>query len=87
MAREWRRICCAGRLKAALGAVPRIPRILSLLTRRKPMPTLTNRAGLLALFLALVAAPLAAQEPNRNVRFGLPSPAKADPAQREDSRL
>jgi endonuclease G len=37
---------------------------------------------LLALFLA--AAPLAAQEPNRNVRFGMPSPAKADPRQRED---
>lgn len=48
------------------------------------MPTLTNRAGLLALLFALVISPLSAQEPNRNIRFGLPSPAKADPAQRED---
>ena len=37
---------------------------------------------LLALLLAVW--PLAAQEPNRNARFGLPSPAKADPRQRED---
>src|SRR6478735_2877977 len=37
---------------------------------------------LLALFLA--ASALSAEEPNRNVRFGLPSPAKADPKQRED---
>jgi endonuclease G len=39
-------------------------------------------------FLALLlsVAPLAAQEPalGPNVRFGLPSPAKADPKQRED---
>src|SRR5436305_8529020 len=28
--------------------------------------------------------PLAAQELNRNVRFGLPSPAQADPRQRTD---
>ncbi len=38
--------------------------------------------ALLALLLA--AWPLAAQQPNRNVRFGLPSSAKADPRQRED---
>ena len=29
-------------------------------------------------------APLAAAEPNPNVRFGTPSPARADPRQRED---
>jgi endonuclease G len=32
----------------------------------------------------LAAGPLAAQETNRNARFGLPSPAKADPEQREN---
>ena len=32
----------------------------------------------LAPLLALAAAPLAAQERNQNVRFGLPGPAKAD---------
>jgi endonuclease G len=37
---------------------------------------------LLALLLAW--APLAADQPNRHVRFGMPSPAKADPKQRED---
>jgi endonuclease G len=31
----------------------------------------------------LLAAPLAAQEANRNVRFGLPGPAKAEPSSRE----
>ena len=36
------------------------------------------------LALLLAVPPLAAQEPNPNVRFGLPSPAKADPRQRED---
>jgi len=45
------------------------------MTRRLILP-------LLALFLA--ASALTAEEPNRNVRFGLPSPAKADPKQRED---
>jgi endonuclease G len=35
----------------------------------------------LTLFLT---GPLAADEPNRNVRFGLPSPAVNDPKQRED---
>src|SRR5260370_34698368 len=39
---------------------------------------------LLPLVALLLAFPLMAQEPNRNVRFGLPSPAKADPKQRED---
>src|SRR3954452_3497183 len=39
-------------------------------------------APLLALLLA--APPPAAQEVNPNVRFGLPSPAQADPRQRED---
>jgi endonuclease G len=38
--------------------------------------------SLLALLVACV--PLAAQEPNPNVRFGLPSPAKVDPDKRED---
>ncbi len=37
-------------------------------------------APLLAL---LVAAPLAAQEPNRNAPFGLPGPAKPEPSSRE----
>ncbi len=36
------------------------------------------------LLLVLTTSQLAAQEPNRNTRFGLPSPAKVDPAQRED---
>jgi hypothetical protein len=36
---------------------------------------------LVALFFAV--APLAAQEANRNVRFALPGPAKADPESRE----
>ena len=35
------------------------------------------------LALLLVAAPLAAQGPNRNVPFGLPGPAKAGPSSRE----
>ena len=39
-------------------------------------------APLLALLLA--APPLAAQKPDRHAPFGLPSPAKADPKQRED---
>jgi endonuclease G len=48
------------------------------------MAPLLNRlvAPLLALLLA--AALPAEDKPNRNVPFGLPSPAKADPAQRED---
>jgi hypothetical protein len=37
------------------------------------------------LVLLLAAAPLGAQEPNRNVRFGMPAPAKADPGSREAS--
>jgi len=55
------------------------------------MPIPVKRFGmpLLALVLAAGCAPPGAppsqgQEPDRNVRFGLPSPAKADPAQRED---
>jgi endonuclease G len=46
------------------------------------MPTSTLRLPVLALLL--VIAPLAAQDPRRNVRFGMLSPAKADPRQRED---
>jgi endonuclease G, mitochondrial len=45
------------------------------------LPALKRLAApLLAL---LVAAPLAAQEVNRNIRFGLPGPAKAEPSSRE----
>ncbi len=40
------------------------------------------RSPVLVLFLA--AAPLAAAEPDRNTRFGLPSDAKTDPERRED---
>jgi hypothetical protein len=40
------------------------------------------RLSLLALLIAFV--PLAAQEPNPNVRFGLPSAAKPEAGQRED---
>src|SRR3954470_23704646 len=40
----------------------------------------------LPLLLALLGdvAPLRSPEPNPNVRFGLPSPARPDPRQRED---
>ena len=48
------------------------------------MTTLTRRRFLPLLALLLSAASLSAEEPNRNVRFGLPTPAKADPKQRED---
>jgi endonuclease G len=45
------------------------------------LPALKRLAApLLAL---LVAAPLAAQEANRNVRFGLPGPARPEPSNRE----
>jgi endonuclease G len=47
-----------------------------------PRPALRFAISLLALLLA--AAPLEAQEANRNVRFGLPSAAQADPRQRDD---
>ncbi|HZY85362.1 MAG TPA: DNA/RNA non-specific endonuclease [Gemmataceae bacterium] len=47
------------------------------------MATLTRRFALPLLALLLTAAALAAQGPDRNVRFGLPGPAKADPGQRE----
>jgi cyanate lyase len=40
------------------------------------MTPLTRRLVLPLLALLLSAAALAAEEPNRNVRFGLPSPAK-----------
>jgi hypothetical protein len=35
------------------------------------------------LVLLLAAAPLGAQEANRNVRFGMPGPANTDPKNRE----
>ena len=44
----------------------------------------TWRLVLPLLALLWAASALSAQQPNRNVRFGLPSPAKADPKQRED---
>src|SRR5262249_54399410 len=48
------------------------------------MPKPAPRFAVPLLALLLAAAPPAAQEANRNVRFGMPSPAKADPKQRED---
>ena len=48
------------------------------------MIPLTRRLVLPLLALLWAASALSAEEPNRNVRFGLPSPAKADPRQRED---
>src|SRR5436190_23461478 len=47
------------------------------------MSSPTRRLALPLLALILAAAPLAAQEANRNARFGLPGPAKADPKQRD----
>jgi endonuclease G len=46
--------------------------------------TLLNPFGRPVVALLLAVTPLAAQEPSANVRFGLPSPVKADPKQRED---
>ena len=46
------------------------------------MRSMIFRAGLWAILLA--AGPLLAQQPNPNARFGLPSPAKTDVAQRDD---
>jgi endonuclease G, mitochondrial len=48
------------------------------------MSTLLRRLVLPLLTLFWAASALSAEEPNHNVRFGLPSPAKADPKQRED---
>jgi endonuclease G len=48
------------------------------------MTTLLKALGRPLLALLLAVTPLAAAEPSPNVRFGLPSPAKADPKQRED---
>src|SRR3954471_5344037 len=48
------------------------------------MATLAGHLIRPLLALLLAALPLAAQGPNPNVRFGLPSPAKPDPRQRED---
>jgi endonuclease G len=47
-----------------------------------PLPTRCLAPPVLALFLT--TAPLPAQDLNPNVRFGMPSPAKADPQQRDD---
>ena len=43
-----------------------------------------SKCCLLAWLALSLAAPLAAAEPNRNVRFGMPSPAVADPQHRGD---
>src|SRR5437763_1697337 len=48
------------------------------------MPPPLKRLGLPLLAALLTISPVAAQEPNPNVRFGMPSPAKPDPRQRED---
>lgn len=48
------------------------------------MVTLAKSLSLPLLALLLTVTPLLAQEPNPNVRFGLPSPARTDPKQRED---
>jgi hypothetical protein len=48
------------------------------------MPNTPRRLALVLPALLLAASLLAAQQPSRNVRLGLPSPAKADPAARED---
>ena len=45
------------------------------------MPTLKRFAALV--LPLLLAAPLAAQEANRNVPFGLPGPARPEPSSRE----
>jgi endonuclease G len=46
------------------------------------MPPALKRLAVPLLAL-LIAAPLAAQEANRNVRFGLPGPARPEPSSRE----
>jgi endonuclease G, mitochondrial len=43
----------------------------------------TIRSLLFVLTLLLTISPLYGQEPNRNIRFGLPRPAQADPRSRE----
>src|SRR5205807_8159994 len=48
------------------------------------MLPLLKRLVLPLLAALLTASPAAAQAPNPNVRFGLPSPARPDPRQRED---
>ncbi|HKI36705.1 MAG TPA: DNA/RNA non-specific endonuclease [Gemmataceae bacterium] len=48
------------------------------------MRTVTKHLCLSLLALFLTLAPLNAAEPSPNVRFGMPSPAKADTKQRED---
>jgi endonuclease G len=48
------------------------------------MTNLLKSLGRPLLALLLAVTPLTAAEPSPNVRFGLPSPAKADPKQRED---
>jgi hypothetical protein len=47
------------------------------------MSTLLRRLALPLLALLLTAASSLAEEPNRNVRFGLPSPAKGHRRKRQ----
>jgi endonuclease G len=47
------------------------------------MPPAPKRLATPLLALLLASAPLSAQDANRNVRFGLPGPAKSDPSSRE----
>ncbi len=51
------------------------------------MATMLKRLSRPLLAVLLAVTPLFAQEPSPNVRFGLPSPARADPKQREDYLL
>src|SRR5438132_287378 len=48
------------------------------------MVTLAKHLSWPLLALLLAVTPPAGQEPRPNLRFGMPSPAKADPKQRED---
>jgi endonuclease G len=48
------------------------------------MPTPAKSPILLVLTLLATSPQLPAEEPNRNILFGMPSPAKADPERRED---
>jgi hypothetical protein len=48
------------------------------------MATFTTQLSRPLVALLLAVAPLAAREPSPNLRFGMPSPAAADPEQRVD---
>jgi endonuclease G len=51
------------------------------------MATLAKHLSWPLLAILITVTPLFAQEPRPNVRFGMPSPARADPRQREDYLL